>query len=129
MLILMIPVALPALSGCAALGMPVAQTFNERLASAYGAVTAVREATAIWLDAQVKAANEVSDQGRRDALVAAARVDAMNVQRQADSAREGLDVARGLRGIDVTKSEERLTSTLQILQALQKYLEVRAHEG
>lgn len=127
-LILALSLALGAmfvLPGCASLGLPTAKTFNERLAAGYTTVTAVREATGVWLDGKVRAARAEPDQSRQDALIAAAKADAQNVQDQADRAREGLDVARSLRGLDLGAAEERLASTLRILEALQTYLEGR----
>lgn len=127
-LILALSLALGAmfvLPGCASLGLPTAKTFNERLAAGYTTVTAVREATGVWLDGKVRAARAEPDQGRQDALIAAAKADAQNVQAQADTAREGLDIARSLKGLDLGAAEERLASTLRILEALQTYLEGR----
>lgn len=127
-LILAFSVALPAiltLQGCASLGLPVAQSFNERLASGYTTVTAVREATSAWVDGQVRAAQAEPDQAKRDALLKAVKADAQNIQAQADQAREGLDIARSLSDLNFEAAEERLVSTLRILEALQTYLEGR----
>lgn len=115
---------LAVLAGCAALGLPpVAKTLNERLASGYTTVTAVREATSAFIDAKVRQAQAEPDAEKRTAILSAARADAENVQAQADKAREGLDVARSLAGIDLKSAEARLASTLIILQTLQEYLE------
>lgn len=127
-LILALSVALPAmvaLPGCSTLGLPTAQSWNERLSAGYTTVTAVREATGVWLDGKVRAAQAEPDLAKREALLAAAKADAQNVQAQADKAREGLDIARSLKGIDLEAAEERLASTLRILEALQTYLEGR----
>lgn len=124
-LILALSVALPAilaLPGCTVLGVPVAQGWNERLAGGYSAVTAVRETASVLLEGKVRAAGAEQDPERKSALLAAAKADAQNLQDQADKAREALDVARTLRGVDFEAAEERLTSTLRILEALQDYL-------
>lgn len=127
-LMLALSVALPAtltLSGCATVGFPAAKTFNERLAAGYTMVTAVREATSAWVDGQVRVAQSEPDPARREALLKAVKADAQNIQRQADEAREGLDVARSLSDLNFEAAEERLASTLRILEALQRYLEGR----
>lgn len=104
--------------------LPAAKTWNERLASGYSSVTAVREATSSWVDAKVREAQSLPE-AERTPFLAAVRRDAENVQRQADEARTGLDIARSLHGIDVKTAEARLVSTLRILEALQSYLEGR----
>lgn len=127
-LILALTVALGGLlttGGCSALGLPQAKTFNERLAAGYTVVTAVRETTGVWLDGEIRAAQAEPDPERQGALIAAAKADAQNIQNHADEARRGLDVARSLKGLNIGAAEERLASTLRILEALQKYLEGR----
>lgn len=111
-----------ALPGCASMGVPVAQGWNERLASAYSLVTTVREAAIVRLDGQVAKAQGLEEE-RKKAVLLAAKADAQNLQDQADSARRALDVARELKGLNIEAAEERLTSTLRILEALQKYVE------
>lgn len=90
------------LCACASLGVPQPKTFNERLAAAYSSVTSVRASTTILLNGGVIGS-----------------ADAVNVQRQADVAREGLDVARTL---PAPQAETKLEATLLILQAAQSYL-------
>lgn len=102
-----IPV-LATLPGCTFLGIPQATTFNERLAVGYATVTGIRDTAATLLTA-----GQISKE------------DAVNIQAQADNARAALDVTRSLAGINVTAAEERLASTLRILEALQTYLESR----
>lgn len=124
-LILALSVALPAvlsLQGCQTLGVPAPQGWNERLAGGYSLVTTVREAAGVRLDGQVARAQGL-DEERKRVVLSTAKVDAQNVQDQADKAREGLDIARDLRGLNLGAAEERLTSTLRILEALQKYVE------
>jgi hypothetical protein len=116
-------VALAALPGCQVLGMGKADSFNERLAAGYSSVTAIREVAAVWVDGQVRTAQAEEDEGRRQALLSAIRRDAQNIQDQADKAREALDVAATLRGLDLKSAEARLASALTILEALQRYVE------
>lgn len=118
--ILALSLALGALAGCAQLGLQTSGTFNDRLAGGYGLVTAVADGAGIMLDAKVRAAQGKPD---RDALVAAARADAQSLKDQAQSAKDALDAARALRGVDFKAAEQRLTSTLVVLEALQRYLE------
>lgn len=90
------------LAACASLGMPTPKTFNERLAAGYVSVTGVRTSALTLLNGGVI---------RSD--------DAQNVQKQADVAREGLDVARTLPSLE---AESKLSATLLVLQAAQSYL-------
>jgi hypothetical protein len=90
------------LAGCAALGVPTPQSFNERVAAGYVSVTGVRTTAATLLNGQVISSS-----------------DAENVQKQAEVAREALDVARTLPAID---AENKLTSALSILEAARAYL-------
>jgi outer membrane protein TolC len=98
--------ALAVLTACAALGLPTAQTFNEKLAVGYGTVTAVRNSATT--------------------LVMAGKItpdDAQNVQTQADTARAALDVARtAYRAGDTTGATTKLDTTATVLRALQAYL-------
>jgi hypothetical protein len=112
--------ALVALAGCAQLGLQTSGTFNDRLAGGYSLVTAVSDGAGIMLDSKVRAAEGKPD---RDALVAAAKVDAQSLLDQARTAKDALDSARALRGLDFKAAEQRLASTLLVLEALQRYLE------
>lgn len=88
--------------GCAALGLPTPQSFNEKLLTAYSGVTTVRAAG--------------------DALIVAKKIssaDAENVQKQADNVRAGLDIASSMQ--DSTLAAAKLNSTVAILTALQAY--------
>jgi hypothetical protein len=90
------------MSACQTIGVPTPQTFSERLATGYSSVTAVRTSAATLLNGRVISSS-----------------DAENVQKQADTAREALDIARGLTGVD---AQNKLDSALLILQAAQAYL-------
>lgn len=99
-------VSLLILAGCAGLGFVAPKSFSERLASGYTTVTTIRLTTNTLLNGKVISST-----------------DAQNLQEQADVAREGLDVARSLQGID---AENRLEATLKILDAAQGYLCAKA---
>jgi hypothetical protein len=90
------------LAGCASLGMPTPKSYTERLASGYSSVASVRTSATILLNGGVIGSS-----------------DAENIQKQADVAREGLDVARSLTG---AAAETKLDATLLALQAAQNYL-------
>jgi len=91
--------------GCAALGAPTPDTFNQKLAVSVASVTEVRN-TAITL--------------LRTEKISAA--DAQNIQAQADVAREGLNVARGMSATDLNSASTRLEVASAALRALQAYL-------
>lgn len=90
------------LAACGSLGVPSPKSFNERLASGYSSVTTIRQSATILLNGSAISSS-----------------DAANVQKQADVAREALDVARTLPAID---AENKLQSALLVLQAAQGYL-------
>lgn len=122
MLILALTATLTTLAGCETLGLPTVEGFNERLAAGYSSVTSVRDGAGVMLDGKVRVA-EAMPEDQRKATLDAAKADAQNLQDQADKAREALDVTRTLRGVNFEAAEQRLTSTLLIVKALQKYLE------
>jgi len=92
------------------MGVPVAETYRERLAAGYASVTGVRRGAVVLNDSK-----------------AISLEDAENVQKQADTVREGLDVASGLEGLP--GAEDKLTSTITILEALKAYLKARGYES
>jgi len=98
--------ALAVLTACAALGLPTAETFNQKLAVGYGTVTAIRNSATT--------------------LVTAGKLspdDAQNVQTQADTARSALDLARtAYRSGDTAGATTKLDTTATVLRALQAYL-------
>jgi len=96
------------LSGCTALGLPQADTFNERLAVGYATVTTVRT-TAVTLLNTKKISAE----------------DGQNVLSTTDGARAGLDLARVLAGTNLPAAESKLTAARSILTAVQAYLASR----
>jgi hypothetical protein len=89
-----------ALIGCA-----TPQTFNQRLLVGYETVAETRTQTATLLN------------GR---LISSA--DAENVQQQANLAREGLDIAKGMRSTQPQAAEQKLSSMQTVISALKAYL-------
>lgn len=102
--------ALLLLAGCAQLGIPAPDSFNDRLALAYVTVAEVRSTTATLLTAKKISAEE-----------------AERVQESANVARQGLDVARVISKTDMTAAEGRVTAIRTTLQALTAYLASRNH--
>jgi type IV pilus biogenesis protein CpaD/CtpE len=96
------------LSSCAALqsmGLPAAETFNQKLVVAYSTVTQVRETAVVLLQSGKISAD-----------------DAQNVQASADVARMGLDSARKTHIIDPNGATNKLTAIRTTLAALAAYL-------
>lgn len=117
-------VLLMALSACALVGFPQPKTFNDRLAAGYATVTAVSEATQTWVAAKRSEAQRLPVASQAAFLVQV-RKDAENIIAQAQRAKDGLDIARDLQGIDLKSAEARLASTIVLLETLQAYLEDR----
>ena len=93
------------LTACATLGLPTADSFNERLAVGYTTITTVRESATVLLQAQ-----KIS------------KPDAQNVLDQTNNARTGLDVARSMSKTDMTAADAKLNAIRAALVALQAYL-------
>ena len=95
-------------AGCAALGLPQPQTFNEKIAAAYTTVTQVRSVAA--------------------SLVGVGKLspdDAQNVQNQATHARDGIELARKAHLTDPKAGAAKLDSVTAILNTLNNYLKAR----
>lgn len=97
-------IAFTLLYGCAQIGIQP-QTFNEKLAVAVTSVTTVRTSTTALLQA-----------GKITAA------DAQNVQNQANTAREGLDLARTINATNPQGAADKLGAASAVLTALQGYL-------
>lgn len=93
------------LVGCAAFGVPTAETLPSRVAVGIIAVTEVRNQT-LFLARAGKLSKE----------------DAENLQKQADNVRAGLEVARTLFITDPAGADAKLQQTRMVLVALQQYL-------
>lgn len=98
------------LVACETIGLPVPNTFNEKLATGYVTVTTVRTKTTALLGYGVITIRE-----------------AENIQKQADTVREGLDIARSLHDQYPQAGKDKLEATLLILNTLNNY--VVAKEG
>lgn len=77
------------LSGCAALGLQPAETFNQKLAYYYGQVTAARKGAASVITAKCPTPESYITEGCKTAVAAG-----KHVQQMADEARQGLDLAK-----------------------------------
>lgn len=97
------------LTACAQLGLTQPETFNQKLAVAYGSVTEVRN-TALTLLVQRRIST----------------ADAQHVQQAADGARAGLDIARDEHAINPAVAEAKLNALRSTLTALSTYLTARA---
>lgn len=108
MLALLLAVSVPAvlvLPGCLTKTV-TPQTFNESAAAGLTAVNAVRKASLTLLQARRITPD-----------------DDENVQGQADIAKNGIDVARGIYGTgDVTGAELKLRTSMAVLRAAQSYV-------
>ena len=98
-------IAVLLLVGCETLGIPKPESFKEKLAFGYATVTSVRQSATTLLTAKKISAD-----------------DAQHVQDQANNARTGLDVARGLEKTDPKAADAKLTAIRTALTALQAYL-------
>lgn len=96
------------LSGCASLGAPSPQTFNEREAAAVSAIIHVRTTAVSLLNA-----GKISVD------------DARNVQEQADNARAALVIASAIHATDPAQAENRLAAIITGLSAISSYLASR----
>lgn len=97
--------AVALLVGCAQMGMPAPQTFNQKVAVGITTVTQVRQTATVLLTA-----GKISVD------------DARNVQAQADNAMAGITIARNVGATDPAAGQTKLTAALTILQALDAYL-------
>lgn len=109
--------------GCAAIGVPQPKTFDQKLAYGYASVASTRDAATVYFRGELASAAALPDAEQRRVKEAAIKKDAINVQEQADNARDALDIARSMKDLDMQSADARLASALQILVALQQYLE------
>ena len=101
-----IPLLVLLAAGCASLGVPVPQTFNQKAAAALTTVTGARQTTLTLLQAHKLTPD-----------------DAENVDKQADNLRQGIEVARTIHGTDPGAGDTKLGATIAALQVLTAYLE------
>lgn len=90
---------------CAQVGIPTAQTFNEKLSAGYALNAGLRQTATDLLTAKKISVD-----------------DAQNVLASTDAARIGLDVARNLSKTDMNAAEGKLAAVHTGLVALQTYL-------
>ena len=95
--------AMTLLVACAQLGVPTPDTVNQKIAVAVVTVTSIRTTATTLLTAQ-----KISVE------------DAENIQKQADTAREGLNVARTIK--DPLSADNKVEAVTTVLRALQAYL-------
>jgi hypothetical protein len=106
------------LSGCAALGLQPAETFNQKLAYAYGQVTAARSGATSVVNASCPNPAAFDSQACKDAVA-----DGKHVQSMADEARKGLDLAKTYAAAgNITAATAQLQLETAALSALQAYL-------
>lgn len=98
-------IAAALLSACAALGLPQAETFNQKAAVAYGTVQSVVDTATTLLQAKKITAD-----------------DAQSVQASADVAKQGIDTARKIHLADPTAANAKLDAIRTGLTALSAYL-------
>ena len=99
------------LSGCASVGLPTADSFNERLAVGYASVTTIRQTATALLQAKKISAD-----------------DGQQVLDQTNNARQGLDIARTLSKTNLAAADGKLTAIRTALNAVQTYLAARQRE-
>lgn len=103
-----LPLLLLMLAGCAALGVPQADTFNKRIVVANGVV----ESTTKTIETLYVAGKLTKDE-------------AQEANEQAGNAAVGIDIARQTHTTDPAAADAKLTATLAALNALNAYLENR----
>lgn len=94
------------LTACTSLGLATPETFNQRLAYAYGTATSVRLVAADLLKAGTITVDNAKD-----------------VQSKVDAARTSLDAAKVASGAgDLSTAESKLSTAKAVLEAMQAYL-------
>ena len=88
--------------GCATVGVFPRDDFSDQVAAGYATIAAAHDMSATLLDGRVIGSK-----------------DSANIDRQLETAREGIDIARTLSGQDATN---RLTVALAALNAAKSYL-------
>lgn len=96
-------------NACSQLGLQPAKSFDDKLAYAYGANTAVREASTSALNAHTITSEDMK------------HIMALNKQ-----ARDLLDAARSIQVTDVQTAESRLLLATSVIAQLQTYLRERS---
>lgn len=97
-----------ALMGCAQLGLPTPETFNEKVAAGYGTITQIVTTADTLLKAK-----KISPE------------DAENVLKSTDVAKVGIDTARKIHATDPTGADGKLNAIRTGLAAISAYLASR----
>src|SRR5260221_6846362 len=110
--------ALLFVSGCAALGLQTADTFNQKLAYAYGQVTAARKGATSVINASCPSPASYATEACKTAVA-----DGQHIQSIADEARQGLDLGQkyAVAG-NLQQANVQLQLESAALSALQAYL-------
>lgn len=93
------------LIGCTQLGLPTAQSFEEKLIAGYATVESLNKTATSLLNAK-----KITS------------ADAQHILDQTRNAKAGLDVARAIHAIDPTGADSKITALRTALVALQSYL-------
>jgi len=96
------------MSGCGQLGLPTANTFNQKAAVAIAAVSQIRDTAT-----QLLTAGKIS------------ATDGENVLASTDAAMTGISLARSMQATNPTGADTKLQSVSAALTALQAYLAIQ----
>lgn len=106
------------LAGCAWMGLQSPETFNQKLAYAYGQTTAARRGAAAVVNASCPTPDKFETAACKDAVT-----DGKHIQAMADEARKGLDLAKGFAAAgNLAQANIQLQLESAALTALQAYL-------
>ena len=104
--------------GCESLGLQKAETFNQKLAYAYGQVTAARKGATSVINASCPTPESFITDACKGAVA-----DGKHIQTMADEARHGLDLAKGYAASgNLQQANVQLQLESAALTALQTYL-------
>lgn len=101
-------IALLLLVGCASIGLPAPQTFNDKVAAAYVSVSTLAETGLLLGQVGIISPD-----------------DAQNIHDQVAALKSAVDVAQTLYASQPQAASDRLTATLTALRALDAYLKTR----
>lgn len=114
----LLAIAVLALTACASLGLATADTLNQKLAYAYGQVTASRSGALSVINASCPTPDSLSTDACKSAVA-----DGKHVQQMADQARAGLDLAKNsIAAGNLQQASAQLQLESAVLAALQAYL-------
>lgn len=109
---------LPFMVGCVALGLQTADTFNQKLAYAYGQATAARKGATSVINASCPTPESFTSPACKEAAA-----DGKHIQSMAEEARQGLDLAKTYAAAgNLQQASVQLQLESATLTALQAYL-------